>query len=365
MSPLILHIGWSKCGSTSIQNSIYEYGRANARVSIPNEAFIDKCLPQSISPFDVLEPNLFTHCVEYVDGHLRMDFDNGVSFISSEHLAYAAPSTNVSQDTHVFCVSRHPTSWLPSQWAHKVVHSPMSEHVSDFSSWVKTEGFEEYSTLIKRTVAWSECSNFSIFGLGRISEAVASIKNSIGLRSILKPKTSINRHNVGVGVKIAKLLHSLRKIAQSEYELSSAEWSELSFFLSHNRAFEKIAEAVVDVSQVKSPACSHLSLEFNSNLGGNKLTFQIYQMLEVPSVRDEELICDIANALLATFFRRHPCLSTFNERTYGLLRPDVLKDFLKQNPAGDKSDYRVFLRRHFSQFGAQELIAFNQLGETP
>ena len=365
MSPLILHIGWSKCGSTSIQNSIYEYGRANAKVSIPNEAFIDKCSSSSISPHDFLEPNLFGHCVNYTDGHLRMDFDNGATFISSEHLAYATPNNNSSHVNHVFCLSRQPTGWLPSQWIHKVIHSPMSERISDFSSWVETEGLEEYSDLIKNTVAWSECSNFSIFGLDRISEAVASIQKSIGLRSILKPNTSINRKNVGCGLKIATLLHSLRKIAQSEYELSSSEWSQLSFFLCHNRAIEKLAGAVVDVSQVKSSACNHLCSEFNSTLGGHRLTFQINQILEVPSVRDEELLCDIADALLATFFRRHPCPSSFNERAYGSLRPDVLKDFLTQSPAGDKSDYRVFLRRHYSQFGAQELITCDQPVERP
>jgi hypothetical protein len=36
------------------------------------------------------------------------------------------------------------------------------------------------------------------------------------------------------------------------------------------------------------------------------------------------------------------------------LRPDVLEDFLRQNPAADSDAYRIFMRRHFSMFGAME-----------
>lgn len=356
MSSLILHIGWPKCGSTTIQNSLFRFGRPHGKVSVPNSLFIENCIPKSSLPSkpNYTTPALFTPCLNYGDGHLRLDFENGCIAISSENLAYAPPHEDSSQIALVVCVVRSPASWLQSQWSHKVVHEPIATKISDFSTWVDSDGAREYEFLVGNTVRWSGSSNFSIFKLEQISDAVAKIRQTIGLETVLNQDSAPRRLNRSVGVKTAKLLHHLRKIAQSDFELTDSEWSDFVWHSRNLKSFENLADLNIWVDRAESSTCSDLCSQFNSRLGDSRLSFDEHLSLEIPKFRESDALNDVAHLLLTNFFRRQPLPRTFDECAYMKLRPDVLEDFLRQNPAADSDAYRIFMRRHFSMFGAME-----------
>ena len=377
MNANILHIGWPKCGSTSLQSAIWSQYRTIGKVEILETSqfsdvnWIDSGL-ESLRSDAVstqaalnLEDPVGAGGTSIVGSSLAISFGKGFRVVSSEHLVMSRKIPS-EEHRHVFCIVRDPLSWLWSRWQHEIIWSPIETPVPVFENWLDSVGSIEFLSLCEQTRLWSRQKNFHVFNFPNVAAAWMAlhleIEKCLGItKTINSPQ--IRSLNSGLNPVAFEILIATRRLAEKEALLTTEEWRRFSWLMKRSQSlvsedirgiptfsddynsFEN-SDRLADCGEEFSKLTEDLGLP-KAQLSKSRYTTQI-------SVRKNPILEALPRLLLEMYTQRVSDGKPWRQGDYTSSRRDVVVHLLQSDPKASLQDFRQFLKYHYHNWGANE-----------